>query len=244
MELDNSTFQLVTMALLGITLLVLVMTLVSLSKLGKKVDEGLASRPDPGPQPEHGEEVQQQRLEAAPQEERARQAEPEEEAPAAEEPVAQSWGYRATPQAEPVAQRTAAADAGSSAPPSEQREDTAAQAGPSPEPQPEAATSFANAPEEQPFEHQGRWWFKRGDELLVYDEQSGQWEPAPAEGMGHTAAEQPQGEARQPESAAPQQAADQPPEEAAQGTFWKCPSCGAVNGSTAAACRMCFTPRP
>jgi ribosomal protein L40E len=27
-------------------------------------------------------------------------------------------------------------------------------------------------------------------------------------------------------------------------SFWKCPSCGAVNGSTAATCRMCFTPRP
>jgi hypothetical protein len=27
-------------------------------------------------------------------------------------------------------------------------------------------------------------------------------------------------------------------------SFWKCPSCGAVNGSTATTCRMCFTPRP
>ena len=27
-------------------------------------------------------------------------------------------------------------------------------------------------------------------------------------------------------------------------SFWKCPSCGAVNGSTAATCRMCFSARP
>ena len=28
------------------------------------------------------------------------------------------------------------------------------------------------------------------------------------------------------------------------GGFWKCPSCGAVNGSTASTCRMCFAARP
>jgi hypothetical protein len=27
-------------------------------------------------------------------------------------------------------------------------------------------------------------------------------------------------------------------------SFWKCASCGAINGSTATSCRMCFNPRP
>lgn len=90
-------------------------------------------------------------------------------------------------------------------------------------------------PEEQPFERDGRWWFKRGDELLVYDEQTGQWQPAPANaamtiGGGSRPAAQPSFGTGQ----------------AGEGTsgFWKCPSCGAVNGSTSATCRMCFAARP
>jgi hypothetical protein len=36
-----------------------------------------------------------------------------------------------------------------------------------------------------------------------------------------------------------------PAEEQAQpASYWKCPSCGVVNGSTATSCRMCFTARP
>jgi cell pole-organizing protein PopZ len=98
-------------------------------------------------------------------------------------------------------------------------------------------------PQEQPFERDGRWWFRRGSELLVYDEGTGQWvaapdpanRPAPAvtqpipttissvAGTGEHSAESSGGE---------------------QHGFWKCPSCGAVNGSTATSCRMCFTARP
>jgi hypothetical protein len=37
----------------------------------------------------------------------------------------------------------------------------------------------------------------------------------------------------------PEEVAPRPSE-----SFWRCESCGAVNGSTAATCRMCFTPRP
>ncbi len=90
-----------------------------------------------------------------------------------------------------------------------------------------AAQPAAQEPQDQPFERDGRWWFRRGNELLIYDEQTAGWVPAPAEpgaGMG----------------AAPAPAATQ----AADSGFWKCPSCGAVNGSTATSCRMCFTARP
>ncbi|MGH2698139.1 MAG: zinc finger protein, partial [Actinomycetota bacterium] len=110
------------------------------------------------------------------------------------------------------------------------------------EPQPAGTTGFEDAPEEQPFEREGRWWFKRADELLVYDEQTGQWEPAPAEATAPSGRPAPPPQAETGWSEPAPQAAQ--PADTAQGGFWKCPSCGAVNGSTATACRMCFTPKP
>ena len=87
-------------------------------------------------------------------------------------------------------------------------------------------------PEEQPFERDGRWWFKRGDELLVYDEGTGQWIASPSVGAVAPAT------ATTPFSATPTATA---PADAGEG--WKCSSCGAINGSTATSCRMCFAPR-
>ncbi len=100
--------------------------------------------------------------------------------------------------------------------------------GPYAAPAPQAAAPpAAQEPQDQPFERDGRWWFRRGNELLIYDEQSAQWVPAPAEPAGAMgAAPVPGGEA------------------VGDSGFWKCPSCGAVNGSTATSCRMCFTARP
>lgn len=87
-------------------------------------------------------------------------------------------------------------------------------------------------PEEQPFERDGRWWFKRGGELLVYDEGTGQWvASATAAATGAPVSTSLGGTA----------AAVTPPADAGEG--WKCSSCGAVNGSTATSCRMCFAPR-
>ena len=87
-------------------------------------------------------------------------------------------------------------------------------------------------PEEQPFERDGRWWFKRGGELLVYDEGTGQWVAAPAAGASQPAA------TTTPIATTTTTAA---PAEVGEG--WKCSSCGAINGSTATSCRMCFAPR-
>jgi hypothetical protein len=165
-------------------------------------------------------------------------------------------------------------------------------------------------PEEQPFERDGRWWFKRGDELLVYDEVEGQWQPvagatapaptpavitnptsaeagainaelaslsgdAPSVYRGAETTESPAATEPEPalgspaatpvvESAAPDATSEmatvdtsdadkpasgaseepvQPVQEWKSGSFWKCPSCGAVNGSTATSCRMCFAAR-
>lgn len=110
------------------------------------------------------------------------------------------------------------------------------------------ATVAEAEPSEQPYERDGRWWFRRGDELLVYEEATGQWLPAPEEaGIGTAvgAAAAPTvgatgtGVASELSAVAATSAA--PVQDAGEG--WKCPSCGAINGSTATSCRMCFTPR-
>lgn len=165
--------------------------------------------------------------------------------------------------------------------------------------------SAAEADSERPYEEGGRWYYRRGGELLVYEEGTGEWVPAgssrgpvrpqveavaassePSAAGVELAAEpepvatpepqpepqpQPQPEpGPQPEPEPERQpvaqpstsfggqpiapvedlSVDEPALEATQETpaagdsFWKCTSCGAVNGSTAATCRMCFAPRP
>jgi hypothetical protein len=113
-----------------------------------------------------------------------------------------------------------------------------------PEPQPQAQAASED-PQEQPFERDGRWWFRRGDELLVYEEQSGQWVAAGEPSTSGSVAAAAPGEAAPSAGIAAGAAEGQvtTPHEAV-GSFWKCPSCGAVNGSTATSCRMCFTARP
>ena len=104
-----------------------------------------------------------------------------------------------------------------------------------PAPQMAGATTAlrGDEPEEQPFERDGRWWFKRGGELLVYDEGTGQWVAS-----GQSAAAAPASTAGAA-TTAPAPATLR----ADTGEGWKCASCGAVNGSTATTCRMCFAPR-
>jgi ribosomal protein L40E len=83
----------------------------------------------------------------------------------------------------------------------------------------------ADEPQEQPFERDGRWWFRRGDELLVYEESTGQWVPAPVQ-------------------RAPAPTQTLAPAEMHTASSWRCPHCNALNGATATSCRMCFSPRP
>ncbi len=129
------------------------------------------------------------------------------------------------------------------------------------EPEPVAATP---EPEDQPFERDGRWWFRRDGELLVYEEGTGEWVPAPA-GSGPAQSTPPATTAPTPtlipepeptssfgtvpEEAAPAPVPDPVPDviptsTEEPGSFWKCPTCSAVNGASAATCRMCFTARP
>lgn len=101
-----------------------------------------------------------------------------------------------------------------------------------------AVTLRGDEPEEQPFEREGRWWFKRGGELLVYEEGTGQWVPADAgaSATGGVAAST-------STSAFPTTGSDIGVSQVDTGEGWKCSSCGAINGSTATSCRMCFAPR-
>ena len=116
-----------------------------------------------------------------------------------------------------------------------------------------------STPEEEPFERAGRWWFKRGSELLVYNEQTGEWVPSPTPLPQVEPARSAFGPDASPTqtisdistaepAAAPEPQPEPEPqveaEPAHQLGFWRCPACGAVNGSTAATCRMCFAERP
>jgi hypothetical protein len=117
------------------------------------------------------------------------------------------------------------------------------------------AEATPEEPQEQPFERDGRWWFRRGDELLVYDEQTGQWLPAPAptvaasvalgtEGMSSTSAVATETRTSSMTGLSTNSELTSQASSEHSGGFWKCPSCGAVNGSTATSCRMCFSARP
>lgn len=154
---------------------------------------------------------------------------------------------------------------------------------------------------ERPYEEGGRWYFRRGGELLVYEEGTGEWVPAPepqpavagqAEAIAASDEPAPAEDAAAPAAAASDFVVEVPArgpspstsfggqpvalvEDDALGdvdvdpdaagldettagfgvvetaardrtseSFWKCPSCGAVNGSTATSCRMCFSARP
>jgi ABC-2 type transport system ATP-binding protein len=134
----------------------------------------------------------------------------------------------------------------------------------------ETAIAGEDTPEEEPFERAGRWWFKRGAELLVYNEQSGEWVPSPTplptveqrtptrfgpdSGTTQTFSDiaavdpEPQPEPEVEAEAEPEPGSEKAEPEliepTAQQGFWRCPSCGAVNGSTSATCRMCFAARP
>jgi hypothetical protein len=135
---------------------------------------------------------------------------------------------------------------------------------PEPEREEEPVAAEEPEPEEKPFQRDGRWWFRRDDELLVYDEASGEWLPGDAATSSFLVASEHTPEAAHATSpdlsrgtASVATREREPATEEAQGfaggeateqiaapSFWKCSTCGAVNGSTASTCRMCFAARP
>lgn len=210
-EIDSDLFQVLTLALLFLTLLALLAALSVLSGIKKQLESGGASGVTPAP------------------------ARSEYQAPA-------TSAYEPTTSSDPVSAYEAAPSY--STPRAEPAQEISTGFVPIAEATPATATQQVSAttpstalrgdePEEQPFERDGRWWFKRGGELLVYDEGTGQWvAPSAGSGMPVSAAGA---------SVSSATTAVEPRAEAGEG--WKCSSCGAVNGSTATSCRMCFAPR-
>jgi hypothetical protein len=130
--------------------------------------------------------------------------------------------------------------------------------------EPEQVGTEEEEPEEKPFQRDGRWWFRRDDELLVYDESSGEWLPGDAaagsvlfasdhssatadatdSGLSRGTASVATREREETEVSGERFAEGEVTEQLAGPSFWKCSTCGAVNGSTATSCRMCFAARP
>ncbi|MDQ3877052.1 MAG: zinc finger Ran-binding domain-containing protein [Actinomycetota bacterium] len=300
LDLSNDLFQTLVLALLVVTLLVLLMILTVLSRIRSALT---------------GESKAEDAAVTAPDELAAPSAE-ESLAPIAETSIASEPATTGMTQTEhPVVQR------------SYDRADEPQQAAAAPTEASSATTDAVSGavdtsqgePQEQPFERDGRWYFRRGDELLVYDEVAAQWvqaegsaqtstvddtatyapsgasaaEPVPEttdepalyersttawrspgslepdvgttsqwgspsvedkETIGTSswttpAAADDEVAARETETPSDEAAAAEEPSEIGQpapapADFWRCPSCGAINGSTSPTCRMCFTPRP
>lgn len=223
-SIDSDTFQLVTLGLLALIAIIELVSLISLSGIKKRLEGGA---PDGG-----REKSPQLGVEAAAESggDRAGSADPartidlEEAAAAARgDDVVSSYGTG----------EVAAYGAGGGAAGAMREAQAPVEQQPQQQVQ-QQAQAGADEPQEQPFERQGRWWFRRGDELLVYEERTGQWVKAP-----ESKAPPASGQTQQTAGAA---TATQ--EQQQQSSFWKCPTCGAVNGSTALSCRMCFTQRP
>ncbi|MDQ3952134.1 MAG: hypothetical protein M3279_04070 [Actinomycetota bacterium] len=263
--MDTDLFQILTLILLLGLLLTLFGVLQSLGAIRKSLDRGAsaaapAAAPEPVVQTPASEPDEQPSTWTRPEE----TAEPQ---PVEAEPARTGWPapqVAAAPEPSTAVEEPAPADATGSrvlygdtgltaATPSDaalrpaEASEPAAQAAPEPETQtalePERQGAAAEDPQEQPFERDGRWWFRRGDELLVYEEQTGQWVAAPEPSTSGSVAASSQPAGGTEAAAAPVEGQVTTQHEAV-GSFWKCPSCGAVNGSTATSCRMCFTARP
>jgi hypothetical protein len=212
---------------------------------------------EPGPERDVAEEAKPER-EPEREEEPVAAEEPEpereEEPVAAEEPELERDGADEE-DVEPVAAEE---------PEPEREEEPVAAEEPEPEREEEPVAAEEPEPEEKPFQRDGRWWFRRDDELLVYDEASGEWLPGDAAASSFLVASEHTPDAahatgpdlsrgtasvatreREPATEEGQGfAGGEATEQIAAPSFWKCSTCGAVNGSTASTCRMCFAARP
>ena len=245
LELGNDLFQTVVLGLLLVSLLLLLLAVNNLSKIKKTLEEGLTRSQIGDLTSAQGSDTSHSHgAPAAIQTATATDLAPEPAAwsgtPAATETSSSNWGEgswsgpsETTPTPAPEAQQVPV-----------QQQASAASVGPNP----------ADMPDEQPVEHEGRWWFKRGGEILLYDEATGQWGPtsqaAAPQAAAPLAATQPVAGASAYSDFKDLASATPEPEPATGGSFggegsgfWKCESCGAVNGSTATSCRMCFAAR-
>ena len=269
-ELDADVYQWVALGLLGIILVVLILALATLRRIRKAIERTVAV-PESSQQHQLGESPATSH-QAGDVEATAQRPVLSAESPSAGEPLGAS-NERGEPQPAPLTTAPSQAagasegglDTGAYLRAQSARNQTVAQesvaadsAAPSAaETREQAPVTRAEEPEEQPFERDGRWWFRRDEELLVYDERTGQWGPAPQEDVDSTVLSPALGSERSAEqstspvaregsdvtSVLPVQSVQPSTQEPAGESFWKCSSCGAVNAASGTSCRMCFTPR-
>lgn len=228
-DIDTELFQMIALGLMALMLLVMLLVLNAVGKVSKTLREVASA-----PQGEHaGVATPQAQATAAPAEAHAPQITSYQGQPQAAPSYQQQQQPEAQPQTQPAPAVQSHAPAPSHAQPHADTQPIPAAWGGPPEtaaPAPQPAVTHEPIPEEQPFERDGRWWYKRGAEMLVYDEATGQWQPAPSDNPLSRAASAGSGGGEQPLDTS--------------AGFWKCASCGAVNGATASTCRMCFAAKP
>jgi hypothetical protein len=262
-ELSTDVFQWLILGLLGLMLLVLVLALVTLGRIRRAAQRTSAlaeasDRPTNGSEEPAPERAPHGRLEeTAQQPALAPRGRPGRGATAASDEAAElDQGAAQTPRrADRSASSPAALDTGAYLRAQSTRDTEASQQTqgeqldrpslarePAVETREQPAIASVQEPEEQPFERNGRWWFRRDDELLLYDEQTGQWGPAPQDDAAVSA---PSGGGREATDVTSVLPAQRPSNQEPVGeeSFWKCRSCGAVNAAAETSCRMCFTPR-
>jgi ribosomal protein L40E len=255
--MDTDLFQGVLLGLLAVGLIVLIALLATLGGIRKALEQRAGEAPGRSDEPtdtaaESEPETSPTNAETA--------SEPEPSPRTAEAAPDESTGYTgAGSYATPISGGASATDTGQAASIRSVLQDhgvAAAESSPAEEPAPSeepavdsAFAAHADDPQEEPFQRDGRWWFRRGGELLLFDESSGQWQPAPDDASATPApvaatdtADTGAGTAATTGGAASTESMPAVADQVA--TFWKCPTCGAVNGSTAATCRMCFAARP
>jgi hypothetical protein len=239
---NTDLFQSLTVALLGAITILLIVAIATLGRLRRSVETSSSSLRDELTRlSSTAQSTAQTQPEPAGAEAGGAEDQHADDAVETEAPTPVEGQERAD---EPVAGAVAASADGTAA---ESREHQEADRS-------DAAPGGEEEPQEQPYERDGRWWFRRGEELLVYDEPTGQWlqveGPATATYTGYTgqAAEASAAtvatESRTSTLAAESAVEQQEGSAEASRSFWKCPSCGAINGATASSCRMCFSARP
>jgi hypothetical protein len=254
--MNTDLYQALTVALLGAITVLLIVVIAVLGRLRKALDSNKAAIfHDLPAQPsvtEHTEAsgpapAQEAPPGAAPSEAQERPVDGEQEQ--ARDPVgARSVFTRPEERAEAAGAESAAADASAGMQQADTQQVEVGRHEASPE-QEEPREQAFEEPQEQPFERDGRWWFRRGEELLVYDEQTGQWlqVAGPPGGLGRSRSSgEASGAVATETRTVTETAAAGAQEEGASSTrsFWKCSSCGAINGAAASSCRMCFAARP
>ena len=245
-ELDPDLVTWLTLGLLGLIVICLLGVMSSIGRVRRAIERAAAQREREredrwqstsaaAAAPVAAAAEPEPAIERRPEPVAAKQPEPASQTHSSEEPVSTT-----SSDGGPGVVATESASTGAGESPSSQSSEQAAA-------QPAAASTSsseqaAQEPQEQPFERDGRWWFRRGSELLVYDESTGQWITAPGTAnRGAATATQQIPTTISSVAGTGEHAAEGGAE---QHGFWKCPSCGAVNGSTATSCRMCFTARP